>query len=334
MPRVSIIVPIYKAEPYLHRCIDSILAQTFTDWELLLIDDGSPDRSGDICDEYAKKDKRIRVFHKENGGVSSARNLGLEKMQGEYVTFVDADDWISRNTLQLCSSHFNKYEIIRFSMVYVKSLSGENKRKLILPSSDSKDDILQRILERKSLLGVWGALYKAELFNNPPIRFDTKLIMAEDWLVLCLLVDKCHSIIDMPDVCYCYNQMNEDSCSNNPSSEKVIQCFIALYKIVNKLGNSKLYMNSCVNSFQVLTKALLMSVLNESNTPKGFQANFRKIEYFYKKVLDLLVAFPNSLNTYNKCYLKFAKTGVLEYIFSLSTCFKWIKYGCRKLQRK
>ena len=79
MPKVSIIVPVYKAEKYLNRCVDSILAQTFTDWELLLIDDGSPDRSGEICDEYAKKDSRIRVIHKENGGVSSARQRGLDE---------------------------------------------------------------------------------------------------------------------------------------------------------------------------------------------------------------------------------------------------------------
>ena len=259
-PKVSIIVPVYKAEKYIHRCIDSILAQTFTDWELLLIDDGSPDRSGEICDEYAKKNKRIRVFHKENGGVSSARNLGLEKMRGEYVMFIDSDDWISKNTLQLCSSHFDKYEIIRFSMVYVKSLRGENKRKLILPSSDSKDDILQRILERKSLLGVWGALYKANLFHNPPIRFDTKLIMAEDWLVLCLLVNRCHSIIDMSDVCYCYNQMNEDSCSNNPSVQKVEQCLIALNKIRVSLIDVSLYTISIDKGNAVLYKAMINSL--------------------------------------------------------------------------
>ena len=82
MPKISIIVPVYKAEQYISRCIDSILAQTFTDWELLLVDDGSPDRSGEICDEYAKKDKRIRVFHKENEGVSSVGNLGLDNVRG------------------------------------------------------------------------------------------------------------------------------------------------------------------------------------------------------------------------------------------------------------
>ena len=102
MPLVSIIVPVYKAEQWLHRCVDSILAQTMTDFELLLIDDGSPDKSGEICDEYAAKDNRVRVFHKENGGVSSARNLGLDNAVGDFVMFVDSDDWIVSDCLELC----------------------------------------------------------------------------------------------------------------------------------------------------------------------------------------------------------------------------------------
>lgn len=93
-PKISVIVPVYNTEKYLHRCIDSILAQTFTDFELLLVDDGSTDRSGAICDEYAQKDNRVRVFHKENGGVSSARNMGLDNARGEYVMFLDSDDYM------------------------------------------------------------------------------------------------------------------------------------------------------------------------------------------------------------------------------------------------
>lgn len=100
MPKVSIIVPVYKAEAYLHRCVDSILDQTFTDFELLLIDDGSPDRSGEICDEYAQKDSRIRVIHKENGGVSSARQRGLDEAVGEYTIHADPDDWVEPNMLE------------------------------------------------------------------------------------------------------------------------------------------------------------------------------------------------------------------------------------------
>lgn len=100
-PKVSVIVPVYKAEAYLYRCVDSLLVQTFTNFEILLIDDGSPDRSGEICDEYARKDTRVRVFHKENGGVSSARNLGLKYAQGEWIAFVDSDDWVESDFLEV-----------------------------------------------------------------------------------------------------------------------------------------------------------------------------------------------------------------------------------------
>lgn len=93
-PEISVIVPVYKVERYLAQCIDSILAQTFTDFELLLIDDGSPDRCGEICDEYARKDSRVRVFHQENAGLSCARNTGLANSTGKYVTYIDSDDYV------------------------------------------------------------------------------------------------------------------------------------------------------------------------------------------------------------------------------------------------
>lgn len=98
MPTISIIVPVYNVEAYLCRCIDSILAQTFTDFELILVDDGSPDNCSSICDEYAKKDSRIVVVHKENGGLSDARNTGLDIAKGEYIGFVDSDDFIHPQT--------------------------------------------------------------------------------------------------------------------------------------------------------------------------------------------------------------------------------------------
>ena len=94
MPKLSIIVPVYKVEQYIHKCVDSILKQTFEDFELILVDDGSPDNCGKICDEYARKDERVRVIHKENGGVSSARNKGILEAKGEYISFIDPDDWI------------------------------------------------------------------------------------------------------------------------------------------------------------------------------------------------------------------------------------------------
>ena len=94
MPKISIIVPVYNVEQYLAECIESIKDQSLTDIEIILVDDGSPDNSGAICDDYARKDDRIRVIHKKNGGLSSARNAGLEVAIGEYIGFVDSDDWV------------------------------------------------------------------------------------------------------------------------------------------------------------------------------------------------------------------------------------------------
>lgn len=93
---VSIIVPCYKVEQYLPNCIESILCQSYTNWELILVDDGSPDNCGNICDDYAAKDNRIKVVHKKNGGLSSARNAGMKVMNGEYVTFLDSDDFLKK----------------------------------------------------------------------------------------------------------------------------------------------------------------------------------------------------------------------------------------------
>ena len=100
MPRLSIIVPVYQAKEYLEKCINSILEQSFVDFELILVDDGSKDASGTICDEYAKRDKRIRVIHKENGGLSDARNTGIKLANSDYLMFVDSDDYIEKNMLE------------------------------------------------------------------------------------------------------------------------------------------------------------------------------------------------------------------------------------------
>ena len=99
-PKFSIIVPVYKAETFICKCIEGILAQTIVDFELILVNDGSPDRSGEICEEYAKKDIRIKVLHKENGGPSSARNVGLDNATGEYICFIDSDDTIDNTFLE------------------------------------------------------------------------------------------------------------------------------------------------------------------------------------------------------------------------------------------
>lgn len=109
-PLISVIVPVYKAEKYFDKCVNSIINQTYKNLEIILVDDGSPDICGKMCDEFAEKDSRVRVFHKENGGQSSARNVGLDNMSGEYVGFVDSDDWIEPNMYERLMSLIKKYD--------------------------------------------------------------------------------------------------------------------------------------------------------------------------------------------------------------------------------
>ena len=218
MPKVSIIVPVYKAEKYLNRCIDSIIAQTFTNWELLLIDDGSPDRSGDICDEYAKKDIRIRVFHKKNGGVSSARNLGLYNVQGEYVTFVDSDDWIDVNTLNVCFSQIEIYDLDILQFSYTR-----NERKLgnVLDFESHVCTLKDYINEKKLLLCVWGTIFSVDVIKQNHIRFNEKMKLAEDQLFVLSCMELSKRIMRIPNILYYYYD-NPCSATNNERSEDLI----------------------------------------------------------------------------------------------------------------
>ena len=174
---VSIIVPVYKAEQWLHRCIDSILDQTMPDFELLLINDGSPDKSGEICDEYATKDSRVRVFHKENGGVSSARNLGLDNAQGEWISFIDADDWVEKEYLEGLTERLDADFIIGG----MRNTRGDV---YALESQSYLNYEIGKFIELYNgecfVRASWGKLMKRIIIEDHNLRFDEKIRWGED----------------------------------------------------------------------------------------------------------------------------------------------------------
>ena len=176
-PTISVIVPVYKVESYLHRCVDSILTQSFTDFELLLIDDGSPDNCGAICDEYASKDSRVRVFHKPNGGVSSARNIGLDNAYGEWIAFIDSDDSVDTDYLAELVSYTEKYETdYVVTLNTIKEYTTENSL-ILLPDAYGK---LFSCYNFHNNGHPWGKLYKTEIIKNTHLRFDTRIHLGED----------------------------------------------------------------------------------------------------------------------------------------------------------
>lgn len=185
MPSISIIIPVYKAEGYLHRCIDSILAQSFTDFELLLVDDGSPDGSGKICDEYAAKDPRVKVLHKQNGGVSSARQTGIENAAGEYTIHADTDDWIEPTMLE---ELYKKAAEENADMVMCDYFFDETKKRSIYiaqkPNCLESDNILRELLGQKLHGALWNKLIKRKLYTKFNISFPKDIIRWEDLYVV------------------------------------------------------------------------------------------------------------------------------------------------------
>lgn len=181
---ISIIVPIYNAEQYLHRCVDSILAQSYTDFELLLINDGSPDNCGVICDEYAAMDSRVRVFHKANGGVSSARNLGLDHAQGEYITFCDADDYVCEDWLAAYSEAIALNVDLAIQGYYCIYEDNRIVIKNIPPCLGNTAEIkchLITSLIREDMYGyLWVKLFRRSLIEQHAINFDVQSTFRED----------------------------------------------------------------------------------------------------------------------------------------------------------
>ena len=186
-PRVSVIVPVFKAEKYLHRCLDSIIAQTLKDWELLLVDDGSPDNSGKLCDEYAQKDSRIKVFHKENGGVSSARQMGLDNATGEYTIHADPDDWVEPTMLEelYAKAIEDKADMVicDYYEVYTYKQNYIQQKPLFLDG----ETILQQLLEGSLHGSLCNKLIKRNCYNKYKVHFPS-VITWEDLFVVCDLL--------------------------------------------------------------------------------------------------------------------------------------------------
>lgn len=177
-PLVSIIVPCYKVEQYLPNCIESILYQTYTNWELILVDDGSPDNCGNICDDYAVKDNRIKVVHKQNGGLSSARNAGMKIMTGDYVTFLDSDDFLHKDALHILVKHAKKHDA---QIVQCNFVRGSET---VFPdwSNQEKVDVYDNhtvFTKFAAKIIVCGKLYKRELLDG--ITMPEGIINEDDW---------------------------------------------------------------------------------------------------------------------------------------------------------
>ena len=253
MCKVSVIVPVYKVEKYLNKCVDSIINQTLEDIEIILVDDGSPDNCGKICDDYAQKDNRIVVIHKTNGGLSDARNAGLEVARGEYIGFVDSDDYIAPEMISLlygvCKK--NSTDIAGCDLAYVYETTdrvdyNSNKQESVL----SSDDFFALMLDVNKYLrtGVWNKIYKRSLFDT--VRFP-KGKLFEDVGTMYKLIFQVDKITYVSKPGYFYLKQREGAITSGKYSIKEYD---------------RLEMNTCMGDYIKNNRASL------HNTAMGYRA--------------------------------------------------------------
>ncbi len=206
---ISVIVPIYNVEKYLDRCIKSIVNQTYQNLEIILVDDGSTDNSGKICDEYVKKDDRIKVIHKENGGLSDARNVGIENATGRLIGFVDSDDYIDKDMFELLNTDLTKYD----ADIAICNVKKENENAELLEECGleeirvfNKKEALKLLIKDLIKSYAWNKLYKIELFAK--VRFPVGKTM-EDVATTYKIFEKAEKIVFEGNTYYHYINRNE-----------------------------------------------------------------------------------------------------------------------------
>lgn len=315
MPLFSIIIPVYNVEPYIRKCFNTVLSQDFNDWEALLIDDGSTDGSGSICDEYASRDCRFRVFHKPNGGVSTARNIGLEYARGEWIWFVDGDDYITNNALSTLNRTIKSYDCdtIFFEMEVESNglISKRNINQDIKINNLTKNDFLCKVFCYLNQT----MLFKAEYFQKYGIRFSPDISIAEDLEMQYKYMVYAQKLIKIYDTLYIYCKREGSAMRNADTNRRNMKdciqvCDNLLYYIKN---NQIMYEQWIALRIQRLIKSGLSSATNlpikETN---GLQNKVNKIidglhSAGYKDIDDLTI--------------KIAKKYLLLYIF-LSKIYK------------
>ena len=222
MPKISIVIPVYNTEPYLRTCLDSLIAQTYTDYEVILVDDGSQDKSGLICDEYASHDRRFKVIHKSNAGVSSARNDALDIATGDYIGFVDSDDTVLPEMLETYMSLVQKFEAD-----IVQSAGPISNKEVVEPASvfmyDRNAAMNEFFKLGKVRPSLWLGIYKRTLFMD--LKFPSNIHQWEDYALIAVLVSRCNKVVVTNQKFYNYT-FREGSATKRPLNERQMTCLM------------------------------------------------------------------------------------------------------------
>lgn len=282
---ISVIIPVYKVEKYIKKCVESVLNQTYENYEIILVDDGSPDNCPNICDEYAKLNKKIKTYHKQNGGLSDARNYGIERSVGEYITFIDSDDFVQNTYLEVLYTNIKKNdcEVSACSHFVLYNNSKINLNKIVEKKYDKNTamkDLLYGYIDTSS----WAKLYKREIFND--IKFPVGKIF-EDTATTYKIFDKCKNIYVTTEQLYNY-VIRENSITTSKFNKK---------------------------KFDLINVSIEMHDFIKKNYPQYIDASISKLLRSYISTYNLLITYKNDFNKEKKEIQKFIKDNRKTTIF-------------------
>lgn len=356
-PLVSIIVPVYNAEQYLNRCIDSVLHQEYQNFELLLIDDGSTDQSGSICDIYAENDSRVRVFHFENAGVSASRNHALDLCQGTYIQFVDSDDWITPDSTKLfvrCAETYNCDLVIAdFYRVIGERLSqkGDIEEDSLL----SREQFATHMMENPAdfYYGVlWNKLYRRSIIEKVHLRMDPEISWCEDFLFNLEYIRQAETFYALQAPVYYYFKRKGSLVSQNGTSiNATIKMKLNVFEYYNQFYKD-IYETEDYESIRLQVYRFLLSAARDNMLPPAYLKGVKKLgkermailpeavkaegivteSYRYRKLLERLcetVAAKNNLSLDEVMLLLYLNQDV--YIKNIKELAEFSGYSRRKV---
>lgn len=320
MAKLSIIIPVFNVEKYIRRCVESIYAQNYEDIEVILIDDGSSDNSGKICDELASKDSRVKVIHTENSGCSSARNLGISLATGKYICFIDSDDeWLPLTLNKLLKKSDDEYDVIIYGAKTVdvkgnilgyeragkeNAYKGQEEVKEFLKSLSPGD-------KGWGLNYIWNRLYKTDVIKKNNILFNTKLNLGEDFVFNCEIMKHISSIYVSDELLYCYykyfqNQLTmrfrENELERRDYMFEVHKNLYCFYKIYDEYKINCYIEEGIVTHYSIMKTTYVDCKLGMRDTVKYIES-FLKSEH-YVALMEYLKYKKDAVNGVMKCLYK------------------------------
>lgn len=285
-PEISIIVPIYKVERYLPECLDSIIRQTFTDWECILVDDGSPDNCGKICDEYAARDPRFRVIHQKNGGLSAARNSGISIAKAPYIGFVDSDDWIEAEMFKTLYNLIRQDDYDMAQVGIINEYRGESHRKQLVHTPtilDRRNTVRHLFYDDKLPNYVWIKLFNRRVITSP---FPVGKVF-EDIHVLNSWVKNIRKAILSPQVCYHYRRRKGSIINSNFAANRIEYLTVCLNR-VKKLRQiePEAFSDAEANAY------IWRAAINAAKTISRYETDPQKRLESVKRISALSTRFP------------------------------------------